>query len=240
MTEVIFGSRSGMSWLPLSTSGENSRCTQEMLDRMRTWAKDYLTQPLDEIGRDGPVCPYVRPSMRRDLIWVGRVAGVQPWPAYVRLVLSDALELFPKLPPDDGGAAVLRCMVTALPDLHDYSLIDDLHDELKSEFVERGLMLGQFYPGCSQPGLWNKDYHPLDAPIPMLVVRTMMATDFPFLLSRPEWMSAYVKKFAPALPAHVRNIVVDRLIAGTSTEVPEYHIVEDREPLKVGAERRHG
>ncbi|MFD4430788.1 DUF6875 domain-containing protein [Nocardia sp. NPDC058497] len=238
MTEAIFGSRSGMSWLPLSTAGESSRAMQDMLDRMRTWAQDHLTQPLDEIGRDGPVCPYVAPAMKRDLIWVGRVAGAQPWPAYVRLALSDALELFPKLSPDTGGAAVLRCMVTALPDLHDYSLIDDLHEELKSEFVERGLMLGQFYPGCSQPGLWNKDYHPLDAPIPMLVVRTMMATDFPFLLSRPEYMSAYVKKFAPALPAHVRNVVVGRLM-DTGSEVPEYHIDEERVPVQAGAGRRH-
>ncbi|MGS2808918.1 DUF6875 domain-containing protein [Nocardia sp. MW-W600-9] len=233
MTEVIFGSRSGMSWFPLSTSTtESSRFTQATLDGIRGWAREYLTQPLAEIGRDGPVCPYVGPAMRRDLIWVGRVAGAQPWPAYVRLVLSDALELFPKLPPATGGATVLRCLVTALPELPEYTLIDDLHDQLKSEFVERGLMLGQFYPGCTQPGLWNRNYHPLDAPIPMLVVRTMMATDFPFLLARPEWMSAYVKKFAPGLPAHVRRVVVDRLIANASTEVPAYH---DEELHGVGA-----
>ncbi|WP_229740004.1 DUF6875 domain-containing protein [Nocardia rhizosphaerihabitans] len=237
MTEAISGTRSGMSWLPLSSSGEGSRFTQDLLDRVRTWAHDHLTQPLDAIGREGPVCPYVGPAMRRDLIWVGRVAGAQPWPAYVRLVLSDALELFPKLPPDNGGSAVLRCLVTAMPDLHDYTLIDDLHAELKTQFVERGLMLGQFYPGCTQPGLWNKQYHPLDAPIPMLVVRTMMATDFPFLLDRPEWMSAYVKKFAPGLPAHVRNVVVGRLIASANAEVPEYHLVEEQVPQKVGAGR---
>ncbi|MBW0274550.1 hypothetical protein ATM97_21445 [Nocardia sp. MH4] len=212
-----------MSWYPLSTATESSRFTQATLDGVRAWARDHLTQPLGEIGRDGPVCPYVGPAMRRDLIWVGRVAGARPWPAYVRLVLSDALELFPKLPPDVGGAAVLRCLVTAMPELHDYTLIDDLHDQLKSEFVERGLMLGQFYPGCTQPGLWNREYHPLDSPIPMLVVRTMMATDFPFLIARPEWMSAYVKKFAPGLPAHVRRVVVGRLIANASTEVPAYY-----------------
>ncbi|MEV0063904.1 DUF6875 domain-containing protein [Nocardia sp. NPDC050718] len=212
-----------MSWYPLSTATETSRFTQATLDGIRTWAREHLTQPLGEIGRDGPVCPYVGPAMRRDLIWVGRVAGAQPWPAYVRLVLSDALELFPKLPPDGGGAAVLRCLVTAMPELHDYTVIDDLHDQLKSEFVERGLMLGQFYPGCTQPGLWNREYHPLDSPIPMLVVRTMMATDFPFLISRPEWMSAYVKKFAPGLPAHVRRVVVGRLIANANAEVPAYY-----------------
>ncbi len=238
MTDVISGTRSGMSWYPLSTSGEASRFTQATLDGLREWAIDHLTQPLAEIGREGPVCPYVGPAMRRDLIWVGRVAGARPWPPYVRLVIEDALELFPRLAPDSGGSAVLRCLVTAVPQLRDYALIDELHAELKTRFVERGLMLGQFYPGCKEPGLWNKDYHPLDAPIPMLVVRTMMATDFPFLLSRPEWMSAYVKKFAPGLPAHVREVVVGRLMASTNGEIPEYHL-DVRPPEPVGAGRRH-
>lgn len=236
MSDVISGTRSGMNWYPLSTADEGSRCTQATLDGVRAWALEHLTQPLGEIGRDGPVCPYVGPAMRRDLIWVGRVSGARPWPPYVRLVIEDALELFSKLPPETGGSAVLRCLVTAMPDLPDYRLIDDLHAALKTRFVERGLMLGQFYPGCTEPGLWNKDYHPLDAPIPMLVVRTMMATDFPFLLSRPEWMSAYVKKFAPGVPEHVRRIVVGRLIASANTEVPAYE--EEHALQQVGAGRR--
>jgi hypothetical protein len=101
-------------------------------------------------------------------------------------------------------------------------------------------MLGQFYPGCDQPGLWNKDFHPLDAPIPMLVVRTMMSTDFPFLLARPEWMTAYVKKFAPSLPAHVRDAVVSRLTAQPGTDVAAYEVRPEAEPVPAGRARGNG
>jgi hypothetical protein len=188
------------------------------------WAEEHLSAEDPDMGRDGPVCPYVAPSMSRDLMWVGRIPGARPWPSFVRLVLRDAMELYQTLPPTEGGAAVLRALITALPDLKDYTLIDELHVELKTAFVARGIMVGQFYPGCDEPGLWNKDYRPLDAPIPMIVVRTMMTTDFPFLLAKPEWMSAYVKKFAPALPAYVRHLVVSRLIAGSIRDVEAYHI----------------
>ncbi|MFD0365699.1 DUF6875 domain-containing protein [Nocardia sp. GCM10030253] len=238
MTKIVIGPRSGMNWIPLSIDEIACPSTKSTVDVVKTWAQDHLTVTHPELGRDGPVCPYVAPSIRRDLMWIGRVSGARPWPSFVRLVLSDAMELFPALPPTEGGAAVLRTLVTVLPDLRDYSLIDELHQELKSAFVERGIMLGQFYPGCDQPGLWNKDFRPLDAPVPMLVVRNMMATDFPFLLERPEWMSAYVKKFAPALPAHVRHLVVSRLTADSNTYVPAYE--SEQTPAAVADSRSLG
>ncbi len=226
MSKIVIGPQSGMNWFPLSETEIPCPQTMSLVEDVRTWAEEYLTATSPDLGRDGPVCPYVGPSLRRDLMWVGRIAGVHPWPSYVRLVIDDALELFESLPPQDGGGAVLRVLITAMPDLRDFSLIDNLHSELKSRFVERGLMLGQFYPGCKEPGLWNKDFHPLDSPIPMIAVRSMMTTDFPFLLGRPEWMTAYVKKFAPSLPAHVRRVVVGRLTESSNLDVPAYELLE--------------
>lgn len=224
MTKIVIGPRSGMNWVPLSMTEMPCPFTRTAMDVVRMWAEDHLTADDQELGRDGPVCPYVAPSTRRDLMWVGRIPGARPWPSFVRLVLSDAMELYRTLPPTEGGAAVLRTLITVLPDLQDYTLINELHAELEGAFVARGVMLGQFYPGCDQPGLWNKDYRPLDAPIPMIVVRSMVTTDFPFLLEQPDWMSAYVKKYAPALPAHVRHVVVNRLIAARTVDVEAYQL----------------
>ncbi|NNH73018.1 hypothetical protein HLB23_24685 [Nocardia uniformis] len=162
--------------------------------------------------------------MRRDLLWLGQVPDAHPHRRWVRAVIEDALEKYPELPTGNGSSSsVLRALITIFPKLDDYSLIDDMHAEFKSSFVERGFMLGQFYPGCDQPGLWNKNFRPLDAPLPMLVVRTMMTTDFPFLVDKPEWMDAYVRKFAPMIPAHVRAVVVRRLTTRAET-VPAYQV----------------
>ena len=225
MSSTVMGPRSGLRWVSLSEAGEAGSAARRVTDIFRGWAAEFLTRPSSELGRDGPVCPYVRPSMTRDLLWIARVPGPRPRPEWLRTIMSDALEVYPQLPTGNGrSTSVLRALVTVFPDLDRYSVIDSVHLEFKTRFVERGAMLGQFYPGCDQPGLWNRDFRPLDAPLPMLIVRPMMTTDFPFLLERPEWMNAYVRKFAPSLPAHVRAVVVRRLTSQPGAEVPAYQM----------------
>jgi hypothetical protein len=51
-------------------------------------------------------------------------------------------------------------------------------------------------------------------------------------------MSAYVKKFAPALPAHVRHAVVSRLTASSITDIAAYHV--EPEDIPAMAARRNG
>ncbi|WP_373283390.1 DUF6875 domain-containing protein [Nocardia concava] len=221
MSERVIGPRSGLQWVPLGDTalGDTASCpaARPTVAAFRSWADSFLTRPSDDLGRDGPVCPYVKPSLRRGLLWLAQVPAVRPRPEWVRAILSDALELYPELPTGNGSStSVLRGLIMVFPNLTDYTLIDEMHAEFKSKFVERGIMLGQFYPGCDQPGLWNKDFRPLDAPLPMLVVRSMMTTDLPFLLDRPEWTDAYVRKFAPSVPAHVRAVMVGRLTSGLS------------------------
>ncbi|WP_405484332.1 DUF6875 domain-containing protein [Nocardia sp. NBC_00511] len=223
MSERVIGPRSGLQWVSLGDSGSSCPAAGSTVAVFRSWADAFLTQPCDELGRDGPVCPYVRPALRRDLLWLAQVPAARPRPMWVRAIIRDALELYPSLPTGNGSStSVLRALITVFPNLNDYALIDEMHVEFKSEFVDKGTMFGQFYPGCDQPGLWNKEFRPLDAPMPMLVVRTMMVTDFPFLLDKPEWADAYVRKFAPMLPAHVRAVMVGRLTSRSAPRVPAY------------------
>ncbi|UGT45267.1 hypothetical protein LTV02_18590 [Nocardia yamanashiensis] len=228
MSERVIGPRSGLQWVSLGDTGSSCPAARSTVAEFRSWADSFLTQPHDDLGRDGPVCPYVRPSIRRDLLWLAQVPAAAPRRVWVRAIIEDALELYPELPTGNGSStSVLRGLVTVFPNLTDYSLIDEMHNEFKSKFVERGTMFGQFYPGCDQPGLWNKDFRPLDAPMPMLVVRSMMTTDFPFLVDRREWMDAYVRKFAPMLPAHVRSVMVARLTSRPDSYVPAYREAPD-------------
>ncbi len=187
MSESVVGPRSGLRWVSLSEIETVGSAESRSAGVFRVWADWFLTLPCDELGRDGPVCPFVRPSMTRDLLWIGHIPGPRPRLDLIRTIIADALEVYPTLPTGNGSStSVLRAMITVFPDLIDCAVIDAIHSEFKSKFVEQGNMLGQFYPGCEQPGLWNKDFRPLDAPLPMLVVRSMMTTDFPFLLERPE------------------------------------------------------
>ncbi|UPW04611.1 hypothetical protein M1C57_00485 [Rhodococcus pyridinivorans] len=204
------GPRSGTVWVDLF--GETSEYADEASAHLlRRWASGYLTEPNPDLGRSGPVCPFVRPSIGKQLFGAAFVHGSGIGAGALGTIVEDQFDLYTTLSREDDRDRSLKTLVTVLPDLTGFEVIDVVHTEFKSRFVEHGFMLGQFYPGCTQPGLWNHDFHPLDAPLPMLVARHMMTTDFPFLVGRQEWLCAYFKKFAPALPSTLRLTIAKRM-----------------------------
>ncbi|MFX8301094.1 DUF6875 domain-containing protein, partial [Acinetobacter baumannii] len=61
-------------------------------------------------------------------------------------------------------------------------LLNQLQREAKLRFVQQGRMIGQFYPGCAEPGLHSPSFRPLDAPVPFIAIRHMAIQDAPFML----------------------------------------------------------
>ena len=59
----------------------------------------------------------------------------------------------------------------------------------------RGRMIGVLYPDAPEPGLWNKDFRPLRAPPPLVVIRSLVAADFAFVLRHPLLAPAYFYNF---------------------------------------------
>ena len=82
---------------------------------------------------------------------------------------------------------------------------------MKDAFVRQGLMVGQFHPRSEQSGLWNEDFRPLRAPIPLLAIRRMVSSDLPFLLDSASHLSAYLDRFAPGIPSHIRRLLASRV-----------------------------
>ncbi len=190
---------------PLSTLySESGPETPTHILQLQRWVADYLTQPNVDLGRAGPVCPFARPSLDRDLLWVASVRGRSPAFTPVVAMLHEFRSIFRALLPDSGPDALLKAALIAFPDVVDYTLIDRVQRTLKPDYVAAGLMVGQFYHGCQEPGLWNDGFHPLQSPIPLIAVRHMVSSDFPFLNNNPEWIEAYLRHFAPTIPSPVR------------------------------------
>lgn len=171
---------------------------------MREWVRDYLAQPHDDLGRAGPVCPFARPALERHSLWTATIRGEAPPQSQVVAVMHDVLARFRELP-SSGPDSLLNAALIAFPDVVDYTLIDRVQQDLKSDFVHEGLMVGQFYPGCREPGLWNRDFRPLESPVPLIAIRYMVSNDFPFLSSNPDWIETYLRRFAPEMPSQVRS-----------------------------------
>ncbi|MFI2611188.1 DUF6875 domain-containing protein [Kitasatospora sp. NPDC018619] len=174
------------------------------------WARAFLTAAHPDLGRSGPVCPYTQPSLRRGLFHIA-VADASPegdLPALVAELRAHYDALLAAL--DEESDRELLTVLLVLPQLDraDSTVLDELQRKAKDEFVEQGLMIGQFHPVCEEPGLWNRSFRPLRAPVPLLAVRKLLVFDLPFLCGDETHLDHYLARFAPEVPARIRAQLV--------------------------------
>ncbi|WP_405692022.1 DUF6875 domain-containing protein [Streptomyces sp. NBC_00057] len=166
----------------------------------RKWMDEFLVHPHPELGREGDVCPFMSRSLSEGH------AKLLPFDAREGLTALLALigELRSELERRGESAGNRRAYLTSvivphgLPDDEIVALIARAHGELKGDFVERGLMLGEFWPRHDVAGLHNEAFRPLDSPLPLLAMRHMMLTDLAFLSGDhvdPEAQLTYLKHF---------------------------------------------
>ncbi|MDG3010854.1 hypothetical protein G4X40_11910 [Rhodococcus sp. D2-41] len=218
------GPRTGINWmnLPFADPPADSRAREFV-----AWSRSYLTHPHPGLGRPGPVCPFAAPAIAHRHLWAAFVdSRNSPYTdndddAMTPLV-DDMYELFVTLTGRRPGK-VPHALVTVFEGLNDNAVIDAAQARHKTRFVEHGFMLGQFYDGCPQEGLWNRDFRPLSTPLSMLVARNMMTTDLPFLLEHREWVRAYLDTFAPKLPSALRATLADDIHASGETGITHSH-----------------
>jgi hypothetical protein len=175
--------------------------------RIREWAVGYLSAPHPALGREGAVCPFTAASISKEKFWVGCVDSRGLTAEDIESSVAGVVSGFRHLPPAEGSDALLKTILVLFPTVTDYRLIDEAQRRLKEASVARGLMIGQFYPGCAEPGIRNPDFRPLQSPVALLAIRHMVSSDLPFLTTHVEWVEEYLKRFAPAIPAAVRGLI---------------------------------
>lgn len=184
---------------------------REPLEQVVSWAREYLTHSHPELGRPGPVCPYVQASMEKRLFLLTVCPGREIDGDGVVQTIMKYRDWFQEIEPRSGPDAMLKTILILFPEIPRSevpALIDATQERLKAEFVRKGLMIGEFHPLPPQKGgLWNPDFRPLQAPVPMLVIRHMVPTDFAFLESDRDFVAAYLDVYGDQVPAHIKDQV---------------------------------
>ncbi len=148
------------------------------------WIRDFVAKPHPELGRRGPVCPFLPRALREDSVTFRTIAGAQLAEEQLDVMLKEHAQLFLVTEPTRGNARLNKTIVlvfSGLPEDHAGEIIEAAHQRLKPHFVELGLMLGEFHKGHQGAGVKNEKFRPLQSPVPLLVIRYMVASDIAFL-----------------------------------------------------------
>jgi hypothetical protein len=181
------------------------------------WTRAFLCRPHVDLGREGPVCPFTQPSLNQKLFWVTMIRGSEINQLQAGQAIEYYRDLFLELEPKTGPASTLKAILILFPDItHEKASVDmeALQKRLKPDFVKKGLMIGQFYKGCPESGLWSDSFRPLQSPLPLLAIRNMVPSDFPFLHGKrgnEGMLISYLNRFGTRIPPEVKDFMVRAL-----------------------------
>jgi hypothetical protein len=165
---------------------EREHSPDSSLGTVVRWMREYLAKPHPDLGRKGPVCPFVPVSLELDTVWLSEVSDSGLTADDLTRIITDYRDLFLRTEPTTMPASLQKSFLVIFPALRERgpegaSLVDKVQYNLKRYFVEMGLMIGEFHANSESPGLRNPDFRPLRCPMPMLAIRHMVESDFPFL-----------------------------------------------------------
>jgi len=158
---------------------------------------EYLERSHGQLNRTGAVCPFVAPAKRAGSLLF------QQWTAPPDVDAEAVVQFAHRMvdtfrsivwPGSNGALHTLVAIVLDLPEDR-LTLLDDAQSMVKTELVLDGLMLGQFHAKCEEGSARNPEFPVSRSPVPMLALRNMAFHDILFLRDRPDWFSAYARRY---------------------------------------------
>ena len=165
------------------------------------WIKDFVAKPHKDLGRAGPVCPFVPVALEREMLWFAPERIAERSIPDVVEIISAYKTLFLDARPNDDDANY-RSMVIVFTDLvpdRAKNLFDGVLQHLGvPSYVEDGLVLGGFYEGNEGSAIYNSSLRPFTAPVPFLLMRHAVISDWKFFLDQENWLSLWARRYGEA------------------------------------------
>jgi hypothetical protein len=186
----------------LEDVGKTSELAKGDLDALRAvadWIKTYVVRPHRDLGRAGPVCPFVPGALERKSLWLApeQIAN-RNTPDVVELI-NGYQRLFLDAQPTDGNDVNYKVIVVVFTDMaadRAQGVFDDvLQDLAKPSYVEDGIVFGPFYEGNEATAIYNSGFRPFQSPVPFLFVRQGVISDWKFFLDDEDWLNLWAGRF---------------------------------------------
>jgi hypothetical protein len=169
------------------------------LQAVADWIKTFVAKPHQDLGRTGPVCPFVPGSLQRETLWLAPVQIADRSVPDALDLISGYQRLFLDARPADGDDAIYKSFVVVFTDLpadRAKVLLDDLLEQLAvPSYVEDGFVMGGFYEGNEGTAIYNPSFRPFTSPVPFLLMRQAVIGDWKFFLDDDDWLRLWARRY---------------------------------------------
>ena len=183
---------------------------EQDLNALRTvadWIKTFVAQPNEELGRAGPVCPFVPGACERKTLWLAAERTTSRSLPDVIELIQDYQQLLLQAQPVGGDDASYKAIFIVFTDLVADRAREFFADVLPQDFKklsyrDDGVALGEFHARNAGSAIRNAGFRPFRAPVPSLLMRQSVIGDWVFFLDDDDSLSAWARRFGPsAVPA---------------------------------------
>ncbi len=181
----------------LSTIAQARETGDPAMATLLGWVENYLMKGHPDLGRSGHVCPFTRQAARLDAVRLA-VDGAGPdqeKAVFARVRASfAALDAIPVAP----GMSHYRTVIIAFPGCasrEGVAMLQRVQSQHTLYSLKRFRMIGLMHADSQEAGLWNADFRPLRAPLPVIAVRHLVEHDAPFALRNPLLLLPYLFRF---------------------------------------------
>jgi hypothetical protein len=184
------------------------------LHAVADWIKTFVVRPHEDLGRAGPVCPFVPGGLERRTLWLAPEQIADRGVPHVVELMNGYKSLFLDAEPTDGDEANYKVIVVVFTDLsadRAQGVFDDVLQQLAlPSYAEDGIVFGPFYEGNAGTAIYNSSFRPFQSPVPFLFVRQGVISDWKFFLDNDDWLNLWARRFgesaAHALAEELRRL----------------------------------
>jgi hypothetical protein len=183
----------------VSRTRELAESDLHALRAVADWIKTFVARPHKDLGRAGPVCPFVPGAWERKTLWLAPEQIADRSVLEVVQLINGYKRLFLHAQPIDGDDANYKAIVVVYADLSADRAKDYFDDVLQHlgvpSYVEDGLVLGGFYKNNDGSAIYNPSFRPFTAPVPFLLVRQAVISDWKFFLDNEDWLNLWARRY---------------------------------------------
>jgi hypothetical protein len=186
----------------LENGGKTSELAESELSALHAvadWIETFVVRPHKDLGRAGPVCPFVPGSLERKTLWLApeQIGGRSV--ADVVELMNGYVQRFRDARPIDGDDARYKVIVVVFTDLpadRAQGLFADVLEQLAvPSYAADGILFGPFYEGNEGTAIYNSSFHPFTSPVPFLFVRNTVVSDWKFFLDNENLLTLWARNF---------------------------------------------